>query len=548
MKCMLKMLTHKAIGFLGALGLLLVSLHNNANAQVTTADIVGTVTDQTGAIVPGAQIKVVNDGTGGVSTGVASTGGDFDVSNLQVGSYTVMVSAAGFKTSVSHIALASGDRARITPKLEVGTAQQTVTVEAATPALQTQSSTVGSLINDQLTQDLPLNGRNVTNLIQLAAGVTVGLPNAMNSGTRPDDRRQSSSYSANGQSDEVNNNMLDGMDNNERFIGSVGVRPSIDAIQEVRVMTNLYTAEISRAGGAVVDLISKTGTNQFHGTIYEFLRNDITDARNYFATVGPKPELRQNQFGGSIGGPIVKNKAFFFGDYEDFRLVEGVTAISTVPTLFEEQNPGNFTDLGASCPNVSSKVVKGSIGSNYFSLYPAPNQSGLPGTGTCAPPTNNFNFTAGQTQDVATYDADVEYHMSTNDSLIGRYNYNSTSAYIPGVLPITNVAGVTVNPGAGPYGAAGGNSFAGPASDQETSAALAYTHIVNPNSVIDFHAQYMRLNNLSGTVNEGKNTSTAFGFPCNGVSCVNLPGDQTSSGLLSIFVLGGPYASLGDAS
>ena len=541
-------LTHRRIMPLLSMVCLSLILISRAQAQVTTADVIGTVTDQSGAIVADAKVSATNDATGVVARANVSSSGDYDLTELQVGSYTVRVSAPGFKTFITHVTVAAGDRARVSPQLSVGTAEQTVTVEAATPALQTDSSTVGTLINEQLTQDLPLNGRNVTNLIQLAAGVTAGLPNSMNSGTRPDDRRQSSSYSANGQSDEVNNNMIDGMDNNERFIGSVGVRPSIDAIQEVRVLTNLYTAEISRSGGAVVDLITKAGGNQFHGTAYEFLRNDVTDARNYFATVGPKPELRQNQFGGSVGGPILRNKAFFFFDYEDFRLVEGVTALSTVPTLFEEQNPGNFTDLGPGCPNVSASVVKGSIGYDYFSLYPKPNvPSAISGTG-CTPPPNNFNYTTGETQDVATYDTRVDYHFSPNDSMYARYTYNNTNAYIPGDLPPTTVGTIAVNPGAGPYGAAGGNSFAGPASDQETSAALAYTHILSPDSVIDLRAQYMRLNNLSGTVNEGKDISTEFGFPCNGTSCVNLPGDQTSSGLLSFWPLSQPYAALGDAS
>lgn len=546
MTCKPERWTRNAVVFLGTLGLLLLCFRG-VNAQVTTAEVVGTVTDPTSAIVPGAQIKVVNNGTGAVYATVTSGTGDFDITKLQVGSYTITITARGFKTFVAHVALASGDHARISPKLQVGTSEQTVTVQALTPALQTQVPTVSTLIDDRLTQDLPLNGRNVTNLIQLAAGVTFGLPNAMNSGTRLDDRRLSSSYSANGQSDQLNNNMIDGMDNNERFIGAIGPQPSIDAIQEVKVMTSLDPAGISRSGGAVVNLITKSGTNQFHGTLYEFLRNDVTDARNYFATVGHKPSLRQNQFGGSLGGPIVRNKAFFFGDYEDFRLVEGVTAVSTVPTLFEEQNPGNFTDLGPTCPNVSSKVVKGSIGYDYFALYPAPNQPGVASVGTCAPPTNNFNFSSGQTQDVATYDSRVDYHLPNNDSFYARYDYNSTNAYIPGILPVTTVAGVTVNPGGGRSAAAGGNSDAGPAADQETSAALSYTHILNINSMIDFNAEYMRINDLSGTVNEGKDISNAFGFPCNSVSCVNLPGDTPSSGLMSIDMNGQPYAPLGDA-
>src|ERR1700761_564156 len=147
-----------------------------------------------------------------------------------------------------------------------------------------------------------------------------------------------------GQTDIVNNNLIDGMDNNERLIGTIGVRPSIEAIQEVRVQTNIYTAEVGRTAGAVVDLITKSGTNQVHGSIFEFLRNSAVDARNFFAP--QTEEVRQNQFGASVGGPIVRDKTFFFGDYEGFRQARGVTGTTSVPTLFEEPNPGNFSDIG----------------------------------------------------------------------------------------------------------------------------------------------------------------------------------------------------------
>jgi hypothetical protein len=227
-----------------------------ASAQVTTADIVGTVTDPSGAAIVTGNATAANIATGLTQKVALTSTGAFTFTLLQVGSYKVTVQAPGFKSYVTQVTLAAGDRARINAQLSLGQAEQTITVESVTPALQTDDSTIGTLITSQATQDLPLNGRNVTDLVTLAAGVTGGLGNAMNSGTRPDDRRQSSSFAANGQSDEINNNMIDGMDNNERFIGSVGVRPSIDAIEEVRVLTNLYTAEISRTGGGVVDLIT----------------------------------------------------------------------------------------------------------------------------------------------------------------------------------------------------------------------------------------------------------------------------------------------------
>jgi len=539
--------TRRAFPFVLSVALMCFLTLAKMGAQVTTADIVGTVTDPSGAAVVTGTATATSLATGEVKKVNLSGTGTFEFTLMQVGSYKVGVQASGFKGYVTQVTLAAGDRARVTAALTLGAAAETVTVESTTPALQTDDATIGTLITSEATQDLPLNGRNVTNLVTLAAGVTGGLGNAMNSGTRPDDRRMSSSFAANGQSDEINNNMIDGMDNNERFIGSVGVRPSIDAIEEVKVLTNLYTAEVSRSGGGVVDLITKSGGNQFHGTLYEFVRNDKFDAKNFFAAPGPPPELRQNQFGGSVGGPIMKDKAFFFFDVEDFRLVKGVTALSSVPTLYEEQNPGDFSDLGTGCTNLTKKEgwTPGPIGLNYFKLYPAPNMNVTPTGVGCAAPLNNYNFTGGNTQFIKTYDAKVDYRFSPRDSMYARYTYNDTNVYIPGTFPVVN----GVNPGGGVWGAAGGSSFAGPATDTEHSAALDYNHLLSNNLILDLKAQFMRLQNESGTVNGGKETSTAFGFPCTATSCVNLPGDSPSSGLMAWSSYGGgPYGALGDGA
>jgi hypothetical protein len=526
-----------------------------ASAQVTTADIVGTAADPSGAALVNGTATATNIGTGvEQKVNLSSTGG-FEFTLLQVGTYKVEVQAQGFRRYATQVTLAVGDRARVNATLLVGQAAETVTVESVTPALQTDESTIGTLITSQATQDLPLNGRNVLNLVTLSAGVTLGLSNAMNSGTRPDDRRQGSNFSANGQSDEINNNMIDGMDNNERFIGSVGAKPAIDAVEEIKVLTNLYTAEVTRSGGGIVDLITKSGTNHFHGTAYEFLRNDKLDARDYFDTVGRKPELRQNQFGGSIGGPIWREKTFFFFDIEELRLIKGVTEDSTVPTLYEQQNPGDFTDLKLptdTCTptNISATGPKGSllatdnggigIGMNYFKLYPAPNLSvALPGG--CSPPENNYSFTGGETQFTKTWDLKIDHRFTPKDSIFGRYTFNNANVYIPGNFPVTKVAGITVNPGAGPYG-----NFAGPAVDQDQSVAVGYTRLLSPNWILDLKSQYMRLNHDSTPVNVGQNSANAFGFPCSAGACVNIAGYIATTGLPNVNFNQG-YGGLGDA-
>jgi hypothetical protein len=518
-----------------------------AHAQVDTADIVGTVTDPSGAAVTNATVTAASLTTGITQKAAVNNTGGFEFTLLQVGAYKLTVQAAGFKNYSTQVTLAAGDRARVNAQLVLGQATETVTVEATTPALQTDESTIGTLLTSQATQDLPLNGRNVTSLITLAAGVTGGLPNALASGTRPDDRRQSAAFAANGQSDQYNNMMIDGMDNNERFIGGVGVRPSIDAIEEVRVLTNLYSAEISRSMGGVVDLLSKSGGNKFHGTVYEFVRNDKFDAKDYFAASGPKPELRQNQFGGSVGGPIWKQKTFFFFDYEDFRKISGVTADSTVPTLYEEQNPGDFSDLGPGCPNLTTNAgwKPDTIGLNYFKLFPAPTP-GLNATppGNCAAPSGNFSYTAGAKQMVSTYDAKVDHRFSSKDSAYARYTYNDTNAFEPPPLPTTKVAGITVNPGAGPWN----NNFPGPATDQEHSIMLGYTHLLSSNLIVELKAQYMRLDNISNPINVGTDAATAFGFPSGSSAyAINLPNDLVSSGLPNIQFSVQGYSALGDA-
>jgi hypothetical protein len=343
-----------------------------ARAQVATADILGTVTDATGAIIPRAKVILTNTATGVASSGESNEAGDFVFNLLNPGEYSLSVEAKGFKRAVfSSIVVAAGDRARENAVMQTGAVEETVQVSSAPPLLQTDSSSLGSVVTEQAVQDLPLNGRNFINLVQLQPGMTAVPPTAIGSGTRPDHRRAASTISANGQSDLYNNN--------ERQQGFIGVRPSIDAIAEVKVDTNAFNAEIGRSAGAVVNIITKSGSDAIHGTAYEFFRNDIVDARDYFTTLASgvaKPEYRQNQFGGSAGGPIVKNKTFFFGDVEDNRIIQGQpTGLLTVPTLQERGDLNgtgiyDFSDNGGT-PLPAAKADP--VGLAYIKMYPKPN-------------------------------------------------------------------------------------------------------------------------------------------------------------------------------
>ena len=306
-------------------------------AQLTTADIVGTVSDSSGAVVPNASITLKNLDTNEARSTQSNGTGDFSFTLLPVGHYSISVKASGFQAWVTRdLAIEAGDRARADAHLQLGSESEFVEVTASTPLLQADTATVSSSVTAMAVQDLPLNGRNFVQLVQLVPGANEGPGNGLSSGGRPDDRRTNAAgISVNGQDDTLNNWVVDGIDDNERIIGSIGVKPNVEGVQEITVQTNSYAPEAGRTAGGVVNIVTRSGTNQFHGSAYEFFRNDILDARNVFQTNGPKPELRQNQFGGSIGSPILKDKTFFYFDYEGLRTVSGVTDVKTVPTLAE---------------------------------------------------------------------------------------------------------------------------------------------------------------------------------------------------------------------
>jgi hypothetical protein len=367
----------------GAMLLLLLSASvvPRLQAQSTTAEVVGTVHDQTGSVVPNAAVTIINKGTSETRKTTSAADGAYTFNLLPPGSYRISITAPNFKRyEVPDLTLAVGDKPRVDVGLSLGAVTETVTIEATTPLLQSESSTMQSSVNQRTVQDLPLNGRNYVQLVQLVPGVTPGPPGGLTNGHAKDDSRGAAGLSASGQSDLLNNQMIDGMDNNEGLIGTIGVRPSVDAISEIRVQTSVYSADTGRTGGATVNVISKSGTNHFHGTAYEYFRNDLFNSYPFqFGAHNPKQELRQNQFGASIDGPIFKNRTFFFGDYEGFRLVQDANpSISVVPTLFEKQNPGNFTDQPGGTVLPVTSLDPAAL--DYLKLYPAPNLPNVTGS------------------------------------------------------------------------------------------------------------------------------------------------------------------------
>jgi hypothetical protein len=507
-----------------AAGLLLLSLTGRtAGAQTTTADVIGEVHDESGGALPGVAITLINVDTKENFHTVTNGSGAYVFNLVKPGSYTVSMSRSSYKNfQVTAFALSAGDRMREDANLSVGDASETITVNAAAPSLQTDSSVLTNTISAAATQDLPLNGRNYIALAQLTPGANEGPQNGLHSGTRPDDRRMTSSVSINGQTEVITDQMVDGMDNNERIIGTIGIRPSVDAIQEIRVESNSYTAEAGRTAGGIINIITKAGTSSFHGTAFEFFRNTVLNAYPFqFGGHLPKQALHQNQFGGSLGGPIIKDKTFFFGSYEGFRQSQAQNpTTATVPTAFQRANPGNFSDAGGP----ASTAAIDPVGLAFFQLFPAPTTSGA---------TNNYVATSYNQQNSDTADGRVDHRFRSTDLLYARYSYNRTITNIGGLFPAVTIKGVTVQPGGNIAG------FYGPAHNNAQSGALDYIHIFSPSLLFEGQASYTNIYLTAQQQNSGTNAASAFGLQ-------NVNIDANTSGLPPVTISG--YASLGDGT
>src|SRR5205823_4782136 len=286
-------------------------------AQKDTGAIAGTVKDSSGALVADAKVTIADVDRGTSLVTNTNSQGEYVVSPLKIGRYNVTVEKQGFKKALAGpVTLNVQERPQINLTVQIGNFNETVTVNTQGPQLESETSELGQVVNSKTAETLPLNGRNYAQLALLGAGVAPSEPGS----------RVSSSYgfSANGARSLQNNFLLDGVDNNAN-LGDVlnetayVIQPSVDAIAEFKVPSNSYSAEFGRGNGAIMNAILKSGTNNLHGDIYEFLRNDKLDARNAFDQFGRQP-YKQNQFGFTLGGPIIKNRTFFFGDYEGLRI------------------------------------------------------------------------------------------------------------------------------------------------------------------------------------------------------------------------------------
>ena len=542
-----------AIAFLLAFGSCSLS------GQTTTADILGNVTDPSGAALPNATLVLTNIETQDGKRLQTNESGAFVFTNLNPGHYRLSITSSGFRpVTNTDVFVSAGDRRRVDTQMAIGESAQAIDVSTSAPALQTDASLISSTVSEQAVQNLPLNGRNYVQLTQIVAGANEGPQNGLASGNRPDDRRQTSSVSVNGQTDVVNDNLIDGMDNNERIIGTIGVRPSIDSIQEVKILTNSYSADSGRSAGAVVNIITKSGTNSFHGSAYEYFRNDKLNAFAYqFGAHNPKPELRQNQFGGSFGGPIFKDRTFFFADIELFRVVAGTLPAGTaVPTLYEKQHVGDFSDAipSGGCPSsatfnptsqktgcayvpgtntaYANNIIPASaidpVGALYFSLYPAPNSG-----------TNLYVGSRKRTQNSTVYDIRLDHRISKSNAIFGRYTENDVTSFTPPTaLPITTAAkGIAIDPQSGTVGGT---------PQTARNVQINFSHTFTPQLLLTLGGAFSYLNNLATPLNNGVNPNTAFGEPgINFDSLTSGLGPVTPTGLTALGG-GGAFVPLQD--
>jgi hypothetical protein len=395
--------------------------------QMNTGEIDGIVRDPTAAVVVNATVTAVESGTQLKYTTKTNTSGEYLLAQLPVGQYTLTVNLEGFKQIVqSGVELHAGERLRQAFALELGEQSQTLTVSVMPGLLQVESAAIQDTIQQQQVIDLPLKGRDFIDLVALTPGVTT--PPA---GTRGSALQQTGqTYGILGQRGGHNLYLVDGVSVTDEAFNNLVLSPSVDDVQEVNINQTSYDAEFGGKSGGVINVITKSGGNNFHGSVFEFVRNDIFDAKNFFVSpAAPKPPYKQNQFGASIGGPIQKNKTFFFADYEGERIRQSQTQLFNVPTALERT--GNFTgspitvDMPGTATMYPSDTIPAvdPVAAALLAKIPLPTP-GLTGA-------NNLNLTALSTTDVNQYNARIDHTFSASDSLFVRASVFDANGFLP---------------------------------------------------------------------------------------------------------------------
>ncbi|MBI1356151.1 MAG: TonB-dependent receptor plug domain-containing protein [Acidobacteria bacterium] len=444
-----------------------------ANAQSFTSRLDGTVTDPSGAAVPGVQVTLQNANTGQVRTEETNENGFYRFSALGPGTYDVTVESPGFQQKrTSGIVVQVNQTVQIDIQLVLGDVTETVEVTGSAPLVNTSDPSVAQVIGTKSIEDLPLNGRDFLSLAMLTAGV---------------EQRKTSrgKLSVNGTRGNGLGYLFDGVDANDANAIFQSLTPSLEAIQEFSIQTSNYSAEFGRNAGGQINLVTKSGTNELHGTLFHFLRNAKLDAKNYFVPHGdPNPPFKRNQFGGVLSGPIIKNKLFYLGNYEGFRIRQGITALATVPTAAERVGDFSQTfnaNTGALIvvkdPATGQAFANNMIptqrldptGLKILELYPLPNRSGA----------QNFVSSPSSSFDQDAYTGRVDYQATEKDSLFGRYFATKSNETNP--FGRVNGAGGTNVPG-----------FPVIIPVLAQNVSLNWTRILSPSTVMELRSGYHR--------------------------------------------------------
>src|SRR6185503_4163880 len=402
-----------------------------------TGNIRGTVTDPSGAVIRNAAVTAKQAETGLSRSSITDRDGNYVLLELPVGHYRLQVTAAGFQEYLQDgITLNVNQTASVSPRLAVGSEKEQVEVSADAQLIEPTVTSMGKVVQQREVEDLPLNGRNFSQLGLLQPGVVPLTPGIAEAGGS---LRNGQGYSVNGQRPESNNFLIDGASNFNGVDGGFAVKPPVDAISEFRIITHNANAEFGNALGSTTNLVTRSGTNQLHGTLWEFLRNDAVDANNYFAQT--KEPLKQNQFGATVGAPIKRDKAFVFGFYEGFHNRQGESALTTVPSL--KQRGGDFSELCtegftagfcnnpqhqlfnvfANAPYPDNQVPQNQINAvsqNLLSFFPLPNAG-----------TNLLSTTQTLRNDSDQFGIKVDHYLDSHDTLNFRYAFNQLSQLDP---------------------------------------------------------------------------------------------------------------------
>ncbi len=465
-------------GLLSILILLILS-SPVAWGQFDSATVLGTIKDPSGASVPSASVVLINPGKGIAISRQADSNGDYEFTNVRPGEYSLTVTAPGFTKSVTDpFTVDVGARQRVSVTLKLGADSQTVTVSGAASQLETDSSDRGETVQGAEAVSLPLNGRAYADLSILVPGVSKSLD-----GTVVANPPRDASYNVNGLTSQSNNFELDGIDNNayqeaNQGFSNQAMIPSPDAIQEFKVQTDNYSAEYGRAGGAIINATTRSGTNSFHGGAYDYLRNTVLNAFGPFYGTGVKPTLVQNQFGGTLGGPVFKEKLFFFVDYEGLRSVAHQLTTAILPTqtelggLFTADGTPTGTPIPIKNPYTNVVYTNGQVplsdpnidpvALTVFKLLPTPN---IPGVALTA---NNFQYLPATTTTDNKGDGRVDFILTPNQNGFFRYSQRSDVTFQPPPFP----------------GLAGGNG-SGTLFAYTRQLAAGYNWTVSANSILE---------------------------------------------------------------